>query len=586
MARQAELIVIGTVHTIGPFQDDASTPQPRIQYRDAIISVDEFVKGHTTSRELTLRLSSYREEGSFSPGERFLVFLEPYQRPISGEGVAGVYRVVGLAQGKYSFTADGRGVRQYLMPPDEADLPLDAFLRFVRSAMALGALPTPPSGLRPTPTAAPPSTTDGTAAFPRPDQAVVSMYGDYRRIVLGPGALRLTELARSVGQLLAGEVEPSDLDIAPPLLEHQKRRGQLVELAFPDGTTLTLGGRSWPVDRLLISASSPLSHDALVFLGNGGAYDASPLRAEDQVARSHLSTLLSELSHVTVSGTVVGVERGGQELALVSEKLGLISVRLESRPTEPSGEIAEPQVGQFVGFDGWPDPEEAGVIHTKSIQLWSSPGVTRGTKRAQMDSKPPLVEYQGRLYVSEAGAAKALERYLVPTGERVAPGGRTNYGVGAEIFRLKGDSAGAAIVLRLQGTPEERRASNLRLRSFAFVAKTEAFQPANTLEHPAPLGAGQVPIFLEPTYGIDPPDGYRIAYGGSVYRPGVFVEGVDIEDLDLLERVDSTYSESAFALVEVYRRKGAAADSELLLNLVRKPQLADYELWQYWKLAG
>jgi hypothetical protein len=279
---------------------------------------------------------------------------------------------------------------------------------------------------------------------------------------------------------------------------------------------------------------------------------------------------------------LVVLGEGPDPRSVLGERAGLLTVQVS--PETVGSNAGRARLGQPASLSGWPDPEQVGVAHARSLTLGGS--LTRGTTRAEQEDSPAIVEYRGRLYVSELAASSALEPYLETTGEHVATAGRTNYGGGGEVFRLRGDPSVEVIVLARPGGADGPRAGYLRPRAFPYVARAGEFRPASSIEQPSRLGPDSVPITLEPSLRSEPPDAHRFEYRGGIYRPGPVIEGLRAEAMELIERiVPSSHAATSYGLVEVYRRKGAPADSELLVNLVPRTLLGEYQIWRAWKPA-
>lgn len=389
LAREAELIVVGSTKRIGTFPNGGGPlaagkagSRPIDHYRDVVIGVEDVVKGQVPGAELTVRLHDFGGEADFAPDERFLVFLASYRRPGTGEQVAGSYRVAGAGQGKYTIADGGQATRSDWRAFGTGFVPLVDLLRFVRSAATQAPRSSAPKEAPLTPTAIPPFPANRPAVVLRPTQAIVSRDSNFR-LLLGSSALRFPELTEVIGQLLAGPVQRSNLDVPPAMLDRARREGAAAELVFPAGTVLHLDGRSMPIVRLLIPTSWYLSQDALVYVDGGTGYEPSPLRATDRSALQRLRQLLREVTYIEVNdGVVTAVERSGQGLAIMSKEHGPIRAVLDERsevygPAQgqrATGKAELARNGQAVTLTGWPDPHQEGVVHVQYVILRDATG--------------------------------------------------------------------------------------------------------------------------------------------------------------------------------------------------------------------
>jgi hypothetical protein len=620
-AQQAELIVVGTAVALGPIEIDearsdsvgtrnpregTTTYEPRYVYqRDVTIRPTLTIKGDPGSADVTVRISSYEHEATFALCERALIFLR--REPSAGPGSP--YLVADGAAGKLTI---GPGDTVLGDSPEHGPpVPLEDYLRFVRSAVALRPpeYPRDPAALETAMRTCPPR------ELPERDRPQRIEIGKLPGQVLsfGPDAIRGPELFRLVGELLLG-AEPNPLDLAPSLVARMNVEG-MDELAVHFGSERTVpGGGSYPTSHLRLVSYENFSGAPAIFNPSAPA-GTPPLTVRSLCgykALQELRTVRGSLAYAEGSGIVLQLR--DQELTLVSAEDGVLVGRLSDATQvqnqipnrgwpppmidTPRGPMAPPplifvnptpvpmQAGHPVRYAGHPDPYQPRTVQLQSVSYGMS-GATERARVATEDERRaiPVVEHRGQLYVAELAAPAEIAPYLAATGERIG-GGRTSYGAGAEVFRLAGPSTDDVIVLRLPGSPDERLAANRRLRRFPFVAAADAYAPdPERGPFAVRLAPGEVPYVLAPSYRSHPPDHWHIEYRGGVYRPGEPVTPAAGE-LELVERIRPEARPGQFSgevgMVEVYRWRNRPLNEEVLVNVVLRTQLGEYEIWRRW----
>ncbi len=505
-------------------------------------------------------------------------------------------------------------------------VPLEELARFVRSAASLPQpdFPRDPAAIDAAMRACQPR------ALPDGDrpQRIELTGPEGRRLSFGPDAVRGPELFRLVGELLLS-AEPNPLDVPPALLARMETAERPdLEIQFA-AERVVPGGGPYPTRQLRVVLSESLTGAPAIF--NPGAPPGTrPLMIWSLCgyrALEELRTLLSSLTHLEGYGVILQLRDDG--LTIASADDGLLTgrltetteVRSEIReqlgwpPSLPGtfvtptpggptpapiagGHIAPPpliwlsptpvpmQAGHSVRFSGQPDPYQPRTVQLQHLSYGSSSATERARFATEDELRGRLIEFHDRLYVPEFGAPAEIAPYLAPTGERITGGGRTDYGVGAEVFRLAAPSTDDVIVLRLPGSLDERLTANRRLRRFPFVADSFTFTPEPGREFPpSRLAPGQIAPALLPGYRSSPPDGWRIEFRGRVYRPGEPTAPAAGE-IELVERIRPEARPGQWngeiAMVEVYRWRDRPLGEEILINLVYRNQLGEYEIWRRW----
>lgn len=152
LSRESVIVVVGTVRQVSA--GEWSTPDGRrpsrplppppdrpLIFREALLQVEEYIKGALDAKQLTIHLYGGKvgadtmwveDEATLDAGERVLLFLSRDNHP-QLRGRPG-YVLTGRVQAKYTIT-DGvaSGIRPY---PSEKSLPLEQLITRIRSAIA------------------------------------------------------------------------------------------------------------------------------------------------------------------------------------------------------------------------------------------------------------------------------------------------------------------------------------------------------------------------------------------------------------------------------------------------------------------
>ncbi len=640
-AREAELIVVGTVVALGPITIDESrsdsvglhnpaegttTYFPRhVYFRDVTIRPTEIVKGGPSGADVVVRITSHDYEARFDPCERVVLFL---QRERSAEPASPRVVADGSA-GKLTIGPGDTVLGEY--PEQGAPVPLADLLRFVRSsaALAVPAYPRDPAALDQLMRACSPR---GLATSDQP-QRIEVVGNPQRNLSFGTEAIRGPELFRAIGEILTS-AEPSQLDVAPSLVARMNGAGmQEVDVVF-DPPRIVPGGGATPTDRLRLTLYEGFSGMPAIF--NPSAPPGTPPLTIQGVCTfrmiDELRTLLGELSYMQGSGILLTTD--GDASTIASAEHGIMvgrsnldtKVQSEIRPQAgwpptfpgiivtptpggpqpspilfPDGQLrvppfgpivisptpVPPQAGHAVRYSGYPDPYQPRTVQLDYLSYGTANASGRAGLADEADLRTRLVEYRGQDYLPELAAPAELAQYLAPTGERIAAGGRTTYGSGAEVFRLAPPSTDDVIVLRLPGSVEERLSSNRWLRRFTFVADASGYAPdAHGGAYASKLGPDEVPLTLGRASRSIRGAGWRIEYRDAVYGPGDAVTVASTE-IELIERIQQKpnrgyASGSDPAIVEVYRWRNRSSRAEILINVIERSQLGEFEIWRRW----
>jgi len=130
LSNNSDTIIIGTVKEIlpskwsttdgkKPVNTDRFSPSCFI-YTDIIISVDEYIKNSSSSKDVTVRVwggtvgddtFKVSEEPRLKIGEKVLLYLTKDTGPSTKDIGPEHYRVTGALQGKFTLTDDGKAIR-------------------------------------------------------------------------------------------------------------------------------------------------------------------------------------------------------------------------------------------------------------------------------------------------------------------------------------------------------------------------------------------------------------------------------------------------------------------------------------------